>query len=122
VSFLGWLDEPAMQAEYSRCACLALPSWQETAPVAIEQAMAAGKAVVASDVGGVPHLLAGGQAGLLVRPDDTAGLAEALQRIVQDGSLRQRLGQRARSEAEQRFRASVVARQTVAVYQRCIKR
>ncbi len=122
VSFLGWLDEPAMQAEYSRCACLALPSWQETAPVAIEQAMAAGKLVVASDVGGVSHLLAGGQAGLLVRPDDNAGLAAALQQAVQNDALRQRLGQRARSEAERRFRASAVARQTVAVYEEIINR
>jgi glycosyltransferase involved in cell wall biosynthesis len=122
VSFLGWLDEPAMQAEYSRCACLALPSWQETAPVAIEQAMAAGKVVVASDVGGVPHLLAGGQAGLLVQPDDCAGLARALRQALLDDTLRQRLGQRARSEAEQRFRASVVARQTVAVYEEILAR
>jgi len=122
VSFLGWLDEPAMQAEYSRCACLALPSWQETAPVAIEQAMAAGKVVVASDVGGVPHLLANGQAGLLVRPDDSAGLVEALRQAMQDDALRQRLGQAARRAAEQRFRASVVARQTVAVYDEIIAR
>ena len=122
VSFLGWLDEPAMQAEYSRCACLALPSWQETAPVAIEQAMAAGKVVVASDVGGVSHLLAGGQAGLLVRPDDRAGLVEALRQALLDDALRLRLGQAARREAEQRFRASVVARQTVAVYEEIIAR
>ena len=122
VTFLGWLDEPAMQAEYSHCACLALPSWQETAPVAIEQAMAAGKVVVASDVGGVRHLLADGRAGLLVRPDDTAGLAAALQQAVQDSELRQRLGRAARKEAEQRFRASVVARQTAAVYQEIIAR
>ncbi|HSN75857.1 MAG TPA: glycosyltransferase family 4 protein [Anaerolineae bacterium] len=120
VSFLGWLDEPAMQAEYSRCACLALPSWQETAPVAIEQAMAAGKVVVASNVGGVPHLLANGQAGLLVQPDDSAGLAAALRLALQDDALRQRLGQAARREADQRFRTNVVARQTVAVYEEII--
>lgn len=120
VSFLGWLDEPAMQAEYSRCVCLALPSWQETAPVAIEQAMAAGKAVVASDVGGVSHLLAGGQAGLLVRPDDRAGLAEALRQALQDDALRQRLGQAARREAEARFRSHVVARRTASVYEQII--
>lgn len=120
VSFLGWLDEDAMQAEYSRCACLALPSWQETAPVAIEQAMAAGKVVVASDVGGVRHLLAGGQAGLLVQPGDNAGLAAALRQVMQDDALRQRLGQAARSEAERRFRASAVAQQTAAVYEEII--
>jgi glycosyltransferase involved in cell wall biosynthesis len=122
VSFLGWLDEPAMRAEYSRCACLALPSWQETAPVAIEQAMAAGKVVVASHVGGIPHLLAHGRAGLLVRPDDAAGLADAMRQAVQDDGLRQRLGQAARCEAEARFRADVVARQTTAVYQQIVAR
>jgi glycosyltransferase involved in cell wall biosynthesis len=122
VSFLGWLDEPALRAEYSRCACLALPSWQETAPVAIEQAMAAGKVVVASDVGGIPHLLAHGRAGILVRPDDAAGLAEAMRQAVQDDGLRQRLGQAARYEAEARFRADVVARQTAAVYQQIAAR
>jgi glycosyltransferase involved in cell wall biosynthesis len=122
VSFLGWLDEPALRAEYSRCACLALPSWQETAPVAIEQAMAAGKVVVASDVGGIPHLLAHGRAGILVRPDDAAGLAEAMRQAVQDDGLRQRLGQAARCEAEARFRADVVARQTAAVYQQIVAR
>jgi len=120
VSFLGWLDEPAMQAEYSRCTCLALPSWQETAPVAIEQAMAAGRVVVASAVGGVRHLLAGGQAGLLVQPGDEAGLAAALRQALVDASLGQRLGQAARREAETRFRAAVVAHQTVAVYQQIV--
>jgi len=122
VSFLGWLDETAMRAEYSRCACLALPSWQETAPVAIEQAMAAGKVVVASDVGGIPHLLAHGRAGLLVHPDDTAGLADAMRQAVQDDALRQRLGQAARREAEARFLSDVVARQTAAVYQQIVAR
>lgn len=120
VSFLGWLDEPAMQAEYSRCTCLALPSWQETAPVAIEQAMAAGRPVVASDVGGVRHLLADGRAGLLVQPGDEAGLAAALRQTLVDAALRQRLGQAARREAEARFRAAVVARQTAAVYQQML--
>ena len=116
VSFLGWLDEAAMQAEYSRCACLALPSWQETAPVAIAQAMAAGKAVVAADVGGVRALLHDGAAGLLVQPQDTGGLARALQQLLQDNALSQRLGQAGRREAEARFRTTVVARRTLDVY------
>lgn len=122
VSFLGWLDEPAMQAEYSRCACLALPSWQETAPVAIEQAMAAGRAVVASDVGGVRFLLADGRAGLLVQPSDEAGLTRALQRVLTDAALRQQLGAAAQQEAETRFRAAGVAQRTLAVYEEIIHR
>lgn len=122
VTFLGWLDEPAMQAEYSRCTCLALPSWQETAPVAIAQAMAAGKAIVASDVGGVRYLLSDGAAGLLVQPGDSAGLADALRRLLQDQSLSQQLGSAARRAAERRFRASAVAAQTAAIYREIISR
>lgn len=118
VSFLGWLDEPTMQAEYSRCACLVLPSWQETAPVAIEQAMAAGKLVVASAVGGVSHLLGHGSAGLLVRPDDAAGLAAALHQALTDRARMAQLTSAARREAEQRFRVQAVAAQTEAVYRR----
>lgn len=121
VAFLGWLDEPAIQEEYRRCTCLALVSWQETAPIAIEQAMAAGRPVVASDVGGVRYMLADGRAGLLVAPDDEAGIVEALQQVLTDDALRQRLGQRGRQEALHRFRSDAVAAKTRALYERVIR-
>lgn len=120
VAFLDWLDEPAVQDEYSRCICTALVSWQETAPIAIEQAMAAGKAVVASDVGGVADMLAGGQAGLLVQPDDVAGIGVALRRALEDAALRRRLGDLARAEALRRFQVDVVAAKTRALYERLL--
>ena len=121
VDFLGWLDEPSLQAEYSRCAVFALFSWQETAPVAIAQAMAAGKAVVASDVGGVRYLLADGRAGLLASPDDVAGQASALRRLLTDVALCRELGEAARREAEARFQVDAVAARTRAVYEQVIR-
>ena len=121
VDFLGWLDETSMQAEYSRCAVAALVSWQETAPVAIAQAMAAGKGVVASDVGGVRYLLADGRAGLLVQPEDVDGQAAALRRLLFDADLRRQLGEAARREAQTRFRVDVVAADARAVYEQVIQ-
>ena len=121
VDFVGWLDEAQVQDEYSRSAALALVSWQETAPIAIEQAMAAGRPTVASEVGGVRHLLADGQAGLLVAPDDTPGIAAALSRLLRDADLAGRLGQRARSEALRRFQVDAVAAQTRALYEQVIR-
>ena len=121
VDFLGWLDETSMRAEYSRCAVAALVSWQETAPVAIAQAMAAGKGVVASDVGGVRYLLADGRAGLLVQPDDVDGQAAALRRLLFDADLRRQLGEAARREAQARFRVDVVAARARAVYEQVIQ-
>ena len=121
VDFLGWLDEPSLQAEYSRCAVVALFSWQETAPVAIAQAMAAGKGVVASDVGGVRYVLADGRAGLLVSPDDVAGQASALRRVLTDVALRRELGAAARHEAEARFQVDFVAARARAVYEQAMR-
>jgi glycosyltransferase involved in cell wall biosynthesis len=120
VDFLGWLDEPSMLAEYSQCAVLVLLSWQETAPVAIAQAMAAGKGIVASDVGGVRYLLADGRAGLLVAPDDVPGQAAALRRLLANEAVCCELGAAARREAEARFRVDVVAARARAVYEQVI--
>ncbi|MEZ4771476.1 MAG: glycosyltransferase family 4 protein, partial [Caldilineales bacterium] len=120
VDFLGWLDEAALQAEYSRCRALALFSWQETAPVAIEQAMAAGKPVVASDVGGVRYLVNDGVTGFVVAPDDPSGQAAALHRVLSDSQLSTSMGQAARSAALARFHPDQVTEQTLAVYQQAI--
>lgn len=120
VDFLGWLDEAALRVEYSRCRALALLSWQETAPVAIEQAMAAGKPVVASAVGGVPTLVQDGVTGFVTRADDPAGQAAALQRILQDDTLRRAMGEAARAAALARFHPDQVTAQTLAVYQQAI--
>lgn len=118
VHFLGLLDEDHLLEEYERCALLILPSRQETAPMVIQQAMAAGKPVVATRIGGIPYLVSHGETGLLVDYGDIAGLAEAIIHILSDDVLRARMGEQARKKALQRFHAAVVARQTYEVYQK----
>lgn len=120
VHFLGQLEQPALLREYAECAVLVLPSLQETAPCVIEQAMAAGKAVVATRVGGVPYLVAPEATGLLVEPGQVAQLGAALGRLLADDTLRRAMGRRARQEAERRFRAAAVARQHYEVYRRVL--
>jgi glycosyltransferase involved in cell wall biosynthesis len=121
VQFLGQLDQGSVLAEYRRCQVLVLPSFQETAPAVVVQAMAARRAVVATRVGGVPHMVSDGQAGLLVDPGDVGGLAEALTRVLKVSDLRHRLEERAWNEANRRFHPAVVARQTIAVYREVLK-
>jgi glycosyltransferase involved in cell wall biosynthesis len=60
------------------------------------EAAAAGKAVVASRVGGIPEIVADGDTGILVPPDDVTAFAQALTRLLGDAALRQRLGAAAR--------------------------
>jgi glycosyltransferase involved in cell wall biosynthesis len=106
----------AMVLEHARCALLALPSKQETAPVVVAEAMAAGRAVVATRICGVPYMVEDGASGLLVEDGDPNALAAGLLRLLQDPALRARMGQRGRQIAEARFRTSVVAGQTRQVY------
>jgi len=116
VQFLDALSPRELVRYYRECAFLVLPSAQETAPMVIEEAMAAGKPVVATRVGGVPHLVEHEQTGLLAEVGDTQALANAMNRLLEDTSLRARMGREARRRAESRFRAAAVARQTRQVY------
>jgi glycosyltransferase involved in cell wall biosynthesis len=116
VTFLGSLTMKEVVTEYARCAVLALPSKQETAPVVVAEAMAAGRPVVATRRCGMPYMVEHGGSGLLVEDDDVSGLADALLLVLADDQLRARLGQRGRELAQVRFRADVVAQRTRDVY------
>ncbi|MDY7076290.1 MAG: glycosyltransferase family 4 protein [Chloroflexota bacterium] len=116
IRFLGPLDEKNLLDEYARCTLLVLPSRQETAPMVIEEAMAARVPVVATRVGGVQDLVSDGRTGFVVELGDTKGLADAMVRTLADADLRARMGEAGRIEADRRFRADAVACQTRKVY------
>lgn len=116
VQFLGPLPESDILGEYARAAVLALPSWQETLPAVVAQAMAAGVPVVSTAMGGIPDIIQDGETGLLVQPGDVAGLADALTRALTDARLARSLAEAARSYAEANFRSEVVARRVLDVY------
>ena len=116
VKFLGNLDDRALLAEYARCSVLVLSSKVETAPMAIAQAMAAGRPVVSTDAGGSRYLVKDGETGFIVPVAESQALAGALQRVLADEAQALKMGCRARQLAEQRFRAAVVAQQTREVY------
>jgi len=72
-------------------------------PTVIAEAMASGRSVVSTAVAGIPELVANGETGLLVPPDDSHGLANALERLSRDGNLRANFGRAARRRIENVF-------------------
>jgi glycosyltransferase involved in cell wall biosynthesis len=92
VHFLGRADRQKAIALFKGCAFFVLPSRMEPFGIVNLEAMAAGKAVVASRTGGVPEVVLDDETGLLVPPGDPAALAAAISRLVADEPLRQRLG------------------------------
>ena len=121
IYFLGPGDDTKIAEELSRTRCLLLTSKQETAPTVISEAMAAGKPVVAMDVGGVRYMVRDGATGYLVPPGDTQAMAERVIRILEDEMLRREMGEAARKEALQRFHPDLVARKTLAVYEEILQ-
>jgi L-malate glycosyltransferase len=101
VRFLGERDDiPAVLAALD---LLVVPSVSESLPNVILEAMAAGIPVVATRVGGIPEVVEHERTGLLVPPEDEDQLVEAIERLIQQPSLRTEYGRRARENALSRF-------------------
>lgn len=93
VDFLGWTDPATALAGAD---LLVLPSRAEGMPMAILEAMSAGRAVIATRVGEIAELVRDGETGLLVEPGDVASLAAAIAALVPDPDRRRSYGRAAR--------------------------
>jgi len=108
---------PWMQALDLFC----LPSYaNEGVPQALMQAMACGLAVVTTPVGSIEEIVADGDTGLMVPPEDTDRLREAIARLLDDAGLRARLGARAAQVARERFGDERMVERMVAVFRAAV--
>ncbi|HVF09406.1 MAG TPA: glycosyltransferase family 4 protein [Abditibacteriaceae bacterium] len=115
VRFLGRADRPTAVALFKGCAFFVLPSRHEPQGIVNLEAMAAGKAVIAARVGGVPEIVVDGETGVLVPGEDDEALAQAIACIAHDTALRQRLGAAGQRRARQ-FDWSRIAQQYLDIY------
>lgn len=119
VHFVGRVDRAGAIALFQGCEFFVLPSRHEPMGIVNLEAMAAGRAVVASRVGGVPELVSEGENGLLVPPDDSISLASALRRLVEDKALAKRLGECGAARARD-FDWDAIAAQYLTIYNRVL--
>jgi glycosyltransferase involved in cell wall biosynthesis len=96
----GFVPPRSVGAYYERAAVVVAPSRREGYGVAAREAMAYGRPVVASAVGGLLDAVEDGVTGLLVPPRDPAALRAALEQLLGDEALRARLGAAARAKTE----------------------
>jgi glycosyltransferase involved in cell wall biosynthesis len=83
--------------------CVVPSVWEEAFGLAAVEAMARGKPVVATSVGGIPEIVRPGVTGLLVRPGDEPQLADALASLLEDAPAAARMGREARRDVAARF-------------------
>jgi glycosyltransferase involved in cell wall biosynthesis len=100
VNFIGYLSEEDKNRLLSEATAFCLPSMYEGASLAILEAMAAGRPVVATRTGGVPYLVKDGSSGYLVNYADAEALSERLKELILNLDLRETMGKRGRAIAE----------------------
>jgi glycosyltransferase involved in cell wall biosynthesis len=104
VRFLGIQTREEIKALMRQCAVFVLPSRAEPFGIAILEALASGKPVVATAVGGIPEIIQHGVTGLLVEPDNPQALSEAIKAVLNDQALANRLAQNGHNHVLQQFR------------------
>jgi len=97
-----------------------LPSLEEGFPNAILEAMAAGKPVVATEVGGIPEAVVHGETGLLVPPKDPEALADAILRLLDDPQLALEMGRAGRDRVRKAFGLDRMVREMEGLYEELI--
>ena len=115
VTLTGWLDEQGKRRALEDADVLVLPSHAEGQPLAVLEAMAYARPVVATDVGDIPELLACG-AGRVVRVGDARGLAQALHELLGDRDAARAMGRMGRRHVEQHHGVEQVASQMDRLY------
>jgi glycosyltransferase involved in cell wall biosynthesis len=114
VVFTGRRDDvPAVTAALD---IAVLPSYREAQGVSILEAMALGRPVIASDVGGIPEVVQHGRTGLLVPPRDPVALADAIVRLLLDHPLADVLGRAGHDLVHERFCIERMVRATETIY------
>jgi len=98
VSFTGWADNDLKRRLLERCHVLVLPSYREGLPNAMLEGMAAGRAIIAAAVGGVPDVIQASGGGLLHPPGDVRALAASIRSYDEDRSALLNAGRNARAE------------------------
>lgn len=119
VLFLGQVNHAALVAAYHRCDVFALPSIEpsEAFGIASAEAMACGKPTVVCELhNGVNHLNQSGLTSLTVPPRDVPALADALDTLLSDGALRERMGREASHWVRGQFSMTAMREGTLAVY------
>lgn len=115
VDFVGWVSVRDVRRIMMESSILVLPSYNEGFPMSIIEAMSCGNAIVSTDAGGIPEAVCG-EGSILVSPGDIDGLANALQKLLEDRNLSMKMAEKNRQYVERELDNKVVHKQLSCVY------
>ena len=122
INIFGKVSYKNIVRVYQNHSLVVFPSiWPEPfGRIAIE-AMAAGKAVVGSDIGGIKDTIENNKTGLLVGAGNILGLRRAIEKLMKNKKLRKKLGENGRKKAKKVYNGEIISKQVLSLYKRIIK-
>jgi glycosyltransferase involved in cell wall biosynthesis len=116
ISFHGAVGQDEIHAMYASASIFCLPSFAEGVPGVLMEALAMELPVVTTRITGIAELVDDGHSGLLVSPSRSDELADALERLLTDPSLRKEMGLRAREKVLREFNTDISAERLCALF------
>ncbi|MDZ7336670.1 MAG: glycosyltransferase family 4 protein [candidate division KSB1 bacterium] len=120
VEFPGWVDERTKLNFLHQANILVLPSYYEELPYAILEGMAAGLAIAASRVGGIPSLIENGVNGVLFEPGNISEIARSLNFLIANHEIRMAMGKNNIDKIKDQFSPAKISASFLEVYQTLI--
>jgi glycosyltransferase involved in cell wall biosynthesis len=120
-SVLGPVDRAKMPYLYAKSAMLVLPSFVESLPLCVIEAMSCGSPVIASNVGGLPEIIDDGQDGFLFEVGRSDKLAECISYFLENESVARNFGKRGREKVLKKFSVTRMAGDTLNVYENILR-
>jgi glycosyltransferase involved in cell wall biosynthesis len=117
VTFIAWLPNPEFIKKVAESAVFVLPSMYEGMPVAVMEAMASGKPIIASNVPGPKDIITHGRDGYLFERGNIVQLREFLELLIENSGLREELGREARETIEEKYTFEKIADMYLKLYE-----
>ncbi len=116
ITIPGTVPFDQMLRLYAEASVMVITSFQETAPLVISEAMATGTPVIASRISGIPYMVSEGKSGFLIDPHNPEEIADKIQKVLDDSSLRKKFSGESRQIAASRWKSEVISNRLLDVY------
>lgn len=120
--FTGFIPYEDLKTLYSACDIFVLPSFEEGDPIALKEAMASGKPLIGSRIGGIPMQIRDRWNGFLVEPRNEEQLAKKIRYLVENEEERVRMGRNSRKLAEEEFNWEMISGKYLKVYEELLNK
>lgn len=121
ITFLPWLSNSDFIKKIASSSVYVMPSLYEGLPVALLEAMALGKPVVASDISGIQEVITHGKDGFLFETGNVSELKKYLELLLESSELRREIGKNARKTIEEKYTFAKVADQYIALFNKLLE-